>query len=245
MPLLRGLRTLQEQAENRALRRIIEALSLVIEDGSSFAEALALHPRIFNPLYINMVKAGEIGGALDVTLRRLADFMEKAQKIKGKVKAAMYYPCAVLSVATIILTLLMTYVVPRFKDVLEGLLGGARMPPFTLFVLRLSEAVKHHILLVLVAAAALGMAFLCALRTGWGRWSFDQFKLAMPVLGTGLPESRHLPLQPHAWNPAQQRRADPPGADHREGNRRQRRRRRASSPTCTSRSRKATPSPRP
>jgi type IV pilus assembly protein PilC len=183
MPLLRGLRTLHEQAENRPLRRIIESLSLVIENGSSFAEALALHPRIFNPLYINMVKAGEIGGALDVTLRRLAEFMEKAQKIKARVKAAMCYPCAVLSVAVIILTLLMTFVVPRFKDVLEGLLAGARMPTFTLFVLRLSEAVQHHVLLVLVVAAALATAFLCALRTGWGRWSFDQFKLAMPLLG--------------------------------------------------------------
>jgi type IV pilus assembly protein PilC len=183
MPLLRGLRTLEEQAESRALQRVIQALSLVIENGSSFAEALALHPRIFNPLYINMVKAGEIGGALDVTLRRLADFMEKAQKIKGKVKAAMYYPCAVLCVATLILTLLMTYVVPRFKEVLEGLLGGGRMPPFTLFVLRLSELVKHNIFLVLVAAVSLSIAFLCALRTGWGRWSFDRFKLAMPVLG--------------------------------------------------------------
>ena len=183
MPLLRGLRTLHEQAEDRALRRIISELSLVIEGGSSFAEALALHPRVFNRLYLNMVKAGEIGGVLDVTLRRLADFMEKSQKIKGKVKAAMYYPCAVLSVAMIILTLLMTYVVPRFKEVFEGLLGGGRMPPFTLFVLRLSEAMKSHILLALVAAAALAIAFLCALRTGWGRWSFDQFKLAMPVLG--------------------------------------------------------------
>ena len=183
MPLLRGLRTLQEQAENRALRRIIRELSLVIEGGSSFAEALALHPRIFNRLYINMVKAGEIGGVLDVTLRRLADFMEKAQKIKGKVKAAMYYPCAVLCVAAIILTLLMTYVVPRFKEVFEGLLGGGRMPPFTLLVLRVSEAMKSHLLLAIVAAAAVGIAFLCALRTGWGRWSFDQFKLAMPLLG--------------------------------------------------------------
>ena len=126
MPLLRGLKILQEQAESRPLRRIIQELSLVIENGSSFAEALALHPRVFNRLYVNMVKAGEIGGALEVTLRRLAEFMEKAQKIKGKVKAAMYYPCAVLSVATIILTLLMTYVVPRFKEVFEGLLGGGQ-----------------------------------------------------------------------------------------------------------------------
>jgi type IV pilus assembly protein PilC len=184
MPLLRGLRTLHEQAEDRALRRIISELSVAIEGGSSFAEALALHPRIFNRLYLNMVKAGEIGGVLDVTLRRLADFMEKSQKIKGKVKAAMYYPCAVLSVAAIILTLLMTYVVPRFKDVFEGLLGGGRMPAFTLFVLRLSEVMKSHILLALVAAAALAIAFLCTLRTGWGRWSFDQIKLAMPVVGS-------------------------------------------------------------
>lgn len=183
MPLLRGLRTLHEQAENRALRRIIEALSVVIENGSSFAEALALHPRTFNALYLNMVKAGEISGALDVTLRRLAEFMEKAQKIKGKVKAAMYYPCAVLCVATIILMLMMTYVVPRFKEVLEGLLGGGRMPPLTLFVLHLSELVKHNIFLVLVVAATLAVTFLCALRTAWGRWSFDKLKLAMPVLG--------------------------------------------------------------
>jgi type IV pilus assembly protein PilC len=183
MPLLRGLKTLQEQAECRPLRRVIRELSLTIENGSSFAEALALRPKVFNGLYVNMVKAGEIGGALDITLRRLAEFMEKAQKIKGKVKAAMYYPCAVLCVATGILTILMTYVVPRFRDVLEGLLGGGQMPAFTMFILGISEFVKHHILLGAVAAAALGIAFLLALRTGWGRWSFDRFKLAMPLLG--------------------------------------------------------------
>jgi type IV pilus assembly protein PilC len=183
MPLLRGLRILQEQVENQALRRIIGELSLSIENGGSFAEALALRPKVFNRLYENMVKAGEISGALDVTLRRLAEFMEKAQKIKGKVKAAMYYPCAVLCVATTILTLLMTYVVPRFKEVLEGLLSGGRMPSFTMFVLRISEAVTHHILLVLMVPAALGLLFLLALRTGWGRRFFDGFKLAMPLLG--------------------------------------------------------------
>jgi type IV pilus assembly protein PilC len=184
MPLLRGLKTLQEQADSRALRRIIAQLSLTIENGGSFAEALALHPRAFNRLYVNMVEAGEISGALDVTLRRLADFMEKAQKIKGKVKAAMYYPCAVLCVAMSILTLLMTYVVPRFKDMLEGLLGGGQMPSFTMFILRISEAVKHHILLGAITAAAFGAGFLLALRTGWGRQTFDRLKLVMPVVGS-------------------------------------------------------------
>ena len=183
MPLLRGLKILREQAESRVLRRVIGELSVIIENGGSFTEALALHPRAFNRLFVNMVEAGEISGALDVTLRRLADFMEKAQKIKGKVKAAMYYPCAVLCVAMAILTLLMTYVVPRFKDMLQGLLGGGQMPSFTMFILRISEAVKHHILLGAVLAAALGAVFLLALQTGWGRWSFDRLKLVMPVVG--------------------------------------------------------------
>ena len=181
MPLLRGLKTLQEQAENRALRRILGELSLVIENGSSFAEALALQPRVFNGLYVNMVKAGEIGGALEVTLRRLAEFMEKAQRIKGKVKAAMYYPCTVMSVALVILTLLMTYVVPRFKEVFEDLLGGAGMPAFTLLIMRLSEFMRSHILQALVVGVGLGIAFLFALRTRWGRWIFDRLKLRMPT----------------------------------------------------------------
>jgi type IV pilus assembly protein PilC len=183
MPLLRGLKTLHEQAESRALRRIIGQLSVTIESGGSFAEALALHPRVFNRLYENMVKAGEVSGALDVTLRRLADFMEKAQKIKGKVKAATCYPCAVLCVAMAILTVLMTYVVPRFKDVLEGLLGGGQMPSFTMFVLRISEAVKHHFLLGPVIAGVIAVVCLLALRTGWGRQAFDRLKPVMPVVG--------------------------------------------------------------
>jgi type IV pilus assembly protein PilC len=183
MPLLRGLKILQEQAESRPLRRVIGQLAVTIENGGSFAEALALHPRVFNRLYEYMVKAGEISGALDLTLRRLADFMQKAQKIKGKVKAAMYYPSAVLCVAMAILILLMTYVVPRFRDVLEELLGGGQLPFFTMFVMRISEAVKHNIVLFAIVAAALGMGFMLALRTGWGRRTFDYLKLTMPVFG--------------------------------------------------------------
>ena len=93
MPLLRSLRTLQQQEENRVMRQVLDDLAYAIEDGSSFAEALAAHPRVFNRLFVNMVKAGEMGGALEITLGRLADCMEKAKKIKGKVKAALFYPC--------------------------------------------------------------------------------------------------------------------------------------------------------
>ena len=183
MPLVRGLRILEEQAESRALRRVLDELAVSIENGSSFAEAVALRPKTFNPLYQNMVKAGEISGALDITLRRLADFLEKARKIKGKVKAALWYPAAVLCVAVAILILLMTYVVPRFQEVLNGLLNGGSMPPFTLFVMRLSEAITHHLLLFALAAAALAAALALIPQTAWGRRSFDAFKLAVPLFG--------------------------------------------------------------
>src|SRR2546422_645714 len=99
LPLLRGLRVLEKQERNPTLKSIISDLALSIEGGSTFSEALAQHPKVFNRLFINMVKAGELGGVLEVVLARLSEFMEKAQKIKGKVIAAMFYPIAVLIVA--------------------------------------------------------------------------------------------------------------------------------------------------
>jgi type IV pilus assembly protein PilC len=183
MPLLRGLRVLEEQEENRRLKQIIGDLGVAIESGSSFGEAVAMHPRVFDRLYVNMVRAGEISGALEVTLRRLAEFMEKARKIKGKVKAAMFYPCAVLVVAVAILMLLMVYVIPRFQAVFEGLFEGHPLPAFTLFVMRISEAVQHHFLLGAILVAGICVAFALALRTNWGRWTFDRLKLVTPVVG--------------------------------------------------------------
>jgi type IV pilus assembly protein PilC len=183
MPLLRALRTLQEQEASPALKRTIGQLSDSIEGGSSLAEAVAVHPRVFNSLYLNMVRAGELSGALELTLRRLAEFMEKAQRIKGKIKAALFYPASVLVVALGILVVLMVFVVPRFKAVFDGLLNGTPLPAFTLFVFKLSEVVKNHCLVTAFVLAAATTAFLLTLRTTWGRWTFDQFKLAMPVLG--------------------------------------------------------------
>jgi len=184
MPLLRSLRLLQEQEENRVLKRITGELAQSIENGSSFSEAVSAHPRVFNRLYGSLVKAGEIGGALELTLKRLTEFMEKAQRIKGKVKAAMYYPCAVLVVASGILVLLLTFVVPRFKAVFEGLTNGGPLPAFTVFVFRISESLEHHALMAAMMVAALAGLFLLALQTTWGRWTFDRFKLAMPLLGS-------------------------------------------------------------
>src|ERR1700761_2568559 len=124
LPLLRGLKVLQKQEKNATLKEILGELAVSIEGGSTFSEALAQHPRTFNRLFVNMVKAGEIGGVLEVVLKRLSEFMEKAQKIKGKVIAAMFYPCAVMVVATAIMAVLMVVVIPKFKEIFAGTLGG-------------------------------------------------------------------------------------------------------------------------
>src|SRR5215469_15698668 len=182
LPLLRGLRVLEKQERNRTLKNILGELSLSIEGGSTFSEALAQHPKIFNRLFVNMVKAGELGGVLEVVLKRLAEFSEKAQKIKGKVKAAMFYPTAVLIVAVAILTLLMVFVIPRFRDVFNGM--NMQLPGFTLFVLGVSETIKDHILATMGVAVVCFVIFLVIInKTKLGRMIWDKFKLKVPVFG--------------------------------------------------------------
>lgn len=183
LPLLRGLRVLEKQEKNPTLKNIIGELALSIEGGSTFSEGLAQHPKVFNRLYVNMVKAGELGGVLEVVLTRLAEFMEKAQKIKGKVIAAMFYPCAVLVVATAILMILMIKVIPSFKAVFEGMLEGRQLPAFTRLVLGISTMVKDNILMTLAIVAVFVVIFMLFKRTKFGRHVWDKFKLKMPVIG--------------------------------------------------------------
>jgi len=183
LPLLRGLRVLEKQERNVTLKNIIGELAVSIEGGSTFSEALAQHPKVFNRLFVNMVKAGELGGVLEVVLTRLAEFMEKAQKIKGKVKSAMFYPVAVLVVAVGILILLMTMVVPKFKEVFAGMLEGQSMPGFTLFVLAVSDMIKNNLLMTLAACIAFVIGFMLFIKTKLGRKLYDKFQLKMPVLG--------------------------------------------------------------
>jgi type IV pilus assembly protein PilC len=183
LPLLRGLRVLEKQERNATLKGIIGELALSIEGGSTFSEGLAQHPKVFNRLFVNMVKAGELGGVLEVVLNRLSEFMEKAQKIKGKVIAAMFYPIAVLVVATAILMILMVKVIPSFKSVFEGMLEGAQLPAFTRLVLGISDMVKDHILWTLAIAVVFVILFNLFVRTKFGRLVWDKTKLKMPVIG--------------------------------------------------------------
>ena len=183
LPLLRGLRVLEKQERNATLRKIIGELAAAIEGGSTFSEGLAQHPKVFNRLFVNMVKAGELGGVLEIVLARLAEFQEKAQKIKGKVIAAMFYPIAVLCVAVIILMVLMTCVVPKFKEVFAGMMEGRPLPGFTVLVLAISEAIKNHLIYTAIAAVAVVVIFLLAIRTKAGRFVFDKVRLKAPVFG--------------------------------------------------------------
>src|SRR4051794_6798024 len=168
LPLLRGLRVLEKQEKNPTLKNIVAELALSIEGGSTFSEGLAQHPKVFNRLYVNMVKAGELGGVLEVVLARLSEFMEKAQKIKGKVIAAMFYPVAVLVVATVILIILMVKVVPSFKSVFEGMLEGAQLPAFTRLVLGISEIIKDHIFYTTIGVIVVVVIFMLFVRTKFG-----------------------------------------------------------------------------
>jgi type IV pilus assembly protein PilC len=183
LPLLRGLDVLRKGEKNATLKRTLQQLAESVEGGSTFSEALAQHPRVFNKLYVNMVRAGEAGGVLDVTLSRLADFQEKAQKIKNKVISAMVYPTVVIVVALSIVTFLMIMVVPKFQEIFTDLLSGKPLPPLTLFVLHVSNLVKNQFLLVAGCIAAIWISFKLIGKTVKGRFYIDKLKLNAPIFG--------------------------------------------------------------
>ncbi len=185
LPLMRGMTTLSKSIPNAYFKGIINDIGETIGGGSTFSEALAKHPKIFDKLYINMVKAGEIGGVLEIALNRLAEFQEKAESIKGKVKSAMFYPVAVMIVAVIIVGVLMTFVIPKFKAIFADMLGdGETLPGFTMLVLNISDAIKNNVIAVLGGTFAFFIVFkLIISKTKAGRWVWDKFKLLMPALG--------------------------------------------------------------
>jgi len=183
LPLLRGLKVLQKQERNSTLKEIIGELAVAVESGSTFSEGLAQRPKVFNRLFINMVRAGELGGVLEVVLNRLAEFMEKAEKIKGKVIAAMFYPIAVMVVAVAIMGVLMVFVVPKFEEIFKDMLNGRPLPEFTQLVLDISKFIKENFLLTIGAVAAVVILFKLSLMTKLGRLLFDKLKLIVPIFG--------------------------------------------------------------
>lgn len=183
LPLLRGLQVLYRQERNPALKRAVGEMAESIESGSTFAEALAQQPRIFNKLFVNMVRAGEVGGVLDVVLVRLAEFMEKAQRIKSKIISAMVYPIVVLVMATAILTFLMVFIVPKFQAIFVDLLEGEQLPGLTRFVMGVSKTMTVRLPLVLGVIVALVVLVKLIGRLKPGRFAIDTLKLNFPIFG--------------------------------------------------------------
>jgi type IV pilus assembly protein PilC len=183
LPLLRGLNVLAKQERDSVLKSAINKVADSVQEGSTFSEGLAQHPRLFNDLYVNMVTAGEIGGVLELVLTRLAEFQEKAQKVKNKVVAAMVYPIIVLLLALGIMTFLLIFIVPRFETIFHDMLGDKPLPTITLFVIGVSNFMQQHWPLLLGVVVVLFAGGKFAARTRAARAVIDRAKLRAPLFG--------------------------------------------------------------
>ncbi|MFU8892622.1 MAG: type II secretion system F family protein [Luteolibacter sp.] len=187
LPLLRSLTVLHKQEPNPLLKSTIGNLADSVQGGSTFSESLATHPKVFNKLYVNMVKAGELGGVLEIVLNRLAEYQEKAQKLKNKIISAMVYPVIVMFIAVGILVFLMIFIVPQFREMFSD--TGDDLPMISQIVFGLSEFMLSGPFVVPNAAFVFIVimvgVFLFNLwgRTKPGRNVIDVAKLRMPVFG--------------------------------------------------------------
>jgi type IV pilus assembly protein PilC len=188
LPLLRSLTVLGKQEPNPVLKSTISSLADSVQGGSTFSESLAQHPRMFNKLYVNMVKAGELGGVLEVVLNRLAEYQEKAQKLKNKIVSAMVYPAIVMFIAVAILIFLMIFIVPKFKEMFSE--TDSDLPLISQIVFGFSEFCLGRPILgipnvvwIFVAAGGLYAALNAVGKTKGGRQFIDKAKLHMPVFG--------------------------------------------------------------
>ena len=183
MPLVRGLELLARQEPNPAWQAVIASLADAIRSGGTLSDGLARHPKVFDRLYVGMVKAGETGGRPDVVLERLARHLEKAGRIKGRVKAAMTYPIIIMAVAVSIMAGLMVFVVPRFEKIFTGVLKGAPLPALTQAVLGASRQLQEHGVAAVIALAALIAGARWLRRAEAGAHAWDRLVLWLPGFG--------------------------------------------------------------
>ncbi len=181
LPLVQGLEIIATQADNREFRRVLMDVKLRVESGSTFADALAVHPKVFDELFVQLVRAGEIGGILDTILQRLGAYIEKNEKLKRRVKGAMVYPSIVLIVAVGVTVVLLMFVTPTFEKMFKDF-GGA-MPAPTQFLIDLSHAMTRYWYLIFGIPVALVVAWRTWVGTTKGRALWDAFVLKVPVFG--------------------------------------------------------------
>ena len=181
LPLIQCLDLLAQQEENKTFSKIITTVKEDIEGGSTLHDALKKHPAVFDELFVNLVAAGESGGILDVILIRLSNYMEKAMKLKSKVKSAMTYPAAVLVISVAVVALLLIKVIPVFKELFEGM--GGQLPGPTQFLVNASQFMQSYFLYMIVGVALFVYLFRRYYRTAKGRFTIDSLVLKAPVFG--------------------------------------------------------------
>lgn len=182
LPLVQALEILSAQVENKTLGKTIQQVKIDVESGATYADALKKHPRIFSELYVNMVAAGEAGGILDTILNRLAAYIEKAMKLKKKVKGALVYPAVVTSIAVLVIAVIMIFVVPTFSKMFAQL--GGTLPLPTRMVINLSGFIAGMGgLMTLGAIIALIVFIIQVRRTEKGKYIIDKISLKLPIFG--------------------------------------------------------------
>jgi type IV pilus assembly protein PilC len=182
LAMVQSLQALAEQTTNKVMRDVVKDICVRVESGDSFSEALQKHPRAFNRLYTCMVAAGEKGGLLAEILARLATYLENTARLRKKVKSAMMYPCVVTVVAIGITIFLLVKVVPVFGEVFSSF--GAKLPGPTLFLINLSNVVKHYLLFILLGGGGLVYGWFYFIKTPMGRQFWDAQRIKLPIFGS-------------------------------------------------------------
>jgi type IV pilus assembly protein PilC len=182
LPLVQCLEILASQQENKKFKAILIQVKEDVESGSTFADALRKQKTVFDELYVNLVAAGEVGGILDTILNRLASYMEKAEKLRRQVKGAFIYPAAVCAVAVLVVTAMLIWVIPVFKQMFEDFGGTLPMP--TQIVIMISDFMKHNILFMIAGLVVAFMALKRFYKTDQGRKLLDRWALNVPIFGS-------------------------------------------------------------
>lgn len=184
LPLIQCLDILAGQSENKTLRKTLADVKLAVEGGSTFADALRKHPKVFDDLYVNMIHAGEVGGLLDTILNRLSKHIEKAMKLKAAIKSAMVYPGVILGVSLVVITVLMIWVIPTFAQMFMDMSGGkVGLPTPTQIVIDASEFVQNYILHMTIGGGLFVFGIKWYYGTAGGRLLLDKMFLKTPVVG--------------------------------------------------------------
>ena len=187
LPLVTCLDILGNQSDNPALKKILLQVKSDVEGGSTFADALRKHPKVFDDLFVNLVAAGEIGGILDTIMNRLAAYIEKNEKIVKKVKGAMTYPLAVLVVAVVLVIGMLWKVIPMFEKMFKDF--GGELPGPTQFVIDLSNAFLNHALLIVGSLVGFVVVFILFLKSKPGKEIFDRILIQSPIFGDIIRKS--------------------------------------------------------